>query len=175
MEPTWVLSAPDGPHVGPMNLVIRVYLLQKYRACPLNAHLKYDYEDDLCCHNLPVHFGVLVLMFTPGWFSIILISKKWKKKKKKSHQSFIWVHCWKKMTIFLQFSESALSTEFHIRPCIQATYKTRTTRTPAFWGYPPPPHDYPYHWVILDPKSKEDKIKITNLKNSPKFQNFWIL
>ena len=47
--------------------------------------------------------------------------------------------------------------------------KTRTTRTPAFWGYPPPPHDYPYHWVILDPKSKEDKVKLTNLKNSPKF------
>ena len=41
---------------------------------------------------------------------------------------------------------------------------------PAFWGYPPPPHDYPYHWVILDPKSKEDKVKVTNLKNSPKFQ-----
>ena len=52
---------------------------------------------------------------------------------------------------------------------------TRTTRTPAFWGYPPPPHDYPYHWVILDPKSKEDKVKVTNLKNSPKFQifKFW--
>ena len=49
---------------------------------------------------------------------------------------------------------------------------TRTTRTPAFWGYPPPPHDYPYHWVILDPKSKEDKVKVTNLKNSPKFQIF---
>ena len=47
--------------------------------------------------------------------------------------------------------------------------KTRITRTPAFWGYPPPPHDYPYHWVILDPKSKEDKVKVTNLKNSPKF------
>ena len=26
MEPTWVLSAPDGPHVGPMNLAIRDYL-----------------------------------------------------------------------------------------------------------------------------------------------------
>ena len=49
---------------------------------------------------------------------------------------------------------------------------TRTTRTPAFWGYPPPPHDYPYHWVILDTKSKEDKVKVTNLKNSPKFQIF---
>ena len=26
MEPTWVLSAPDGPHVGPMNLAIRVLM-----------------------------------------------------------------------------------------------------------------------------------------------------
>ena len=25
MGPTWVLSAPDGPHVGPMNLAIRVW------------------------------------------------------------------------------------------------------------------------------------------------------
>ena len=48
---------------------------------------------------------------------------------------------------------------------------TRTTRRPSFWGYPLPPHDYPCHWVILDPKSKEDKVKVTNLKNS----NFWIL
>ena len=31
------------------------------------------------------------------------------------------------------------------------TVVTRTTRTPAFWGYPSPPHDYPYYWVILDP------------------------
>ena len=40
---------------------------------------------------------------------------------------------------------------------------------------PQPPHDYPYHWVILDPKSKEDKVKVTNSKNSPKFQivEFW--
>ena len=28
------------------------------------------------------------------------------------------------------------------------------------------------YWVILDPKSKEDKVKVTNLKNSPKFQIF---
>ena len=46
---------------------------------------------------------------------------------------------------------------------------TRTTRMPGFSGYPPPPHDYPYNWVILDPKSKDDKVKITNLKNSQKF------
>ena len=26
MGPTWVLSAPDGPHAGPMNLAIREWL-----------------------------------------------------------------------------------------------------------------------------------------------------
>ena len=48
------------------------------------------------------------------------------------------------------------------------TVSTRTTRTPAFWGYPPSPRDYPYYWpvrfesqvhtidqFISDPKSKE--------------------
>ena len=29
MGPTWVLSAPDGPHVDPMNLAIRVHLTSK--------------------------------------------------------------------------------------------------------------------------------------------------
>ena len=48
--------------------------------------------------------------------------------------------------------------------------QTRTTRMPAFWGYPPPPRDYPCHWVILDLKSKQDKVKVTNLKNFPKVQ-----
>ena len=50
---------------------------------------------------------------------------------------------------------------------------TRTTRTPAFWGYPPPPNDYPYHWVILDPKSKESQIH--KLKKIAKISNCWIL
>ena len=39
-----------------------------------------------------------------------------------------------------------------------------STRTSAFW-WSPSPHDYPYYWVILDPKSKEDKVKVTYLKN----------
>ena len=32
---------------------------------------------------------------------------------------------------------------------------TRATRTPAFWGYAPPPHDYPHYWVKLDAKSNQ--------------------
>ena len=54
MGPTWVLAAPDGPHVGPMNLAIRglivclppSYYLDKCRllsigplATHFNAHL----------------------------------------------------------------------------------------------------------------------------------------
>ena len=30
MGPTWVLSAPDGPHLGPMNLAIRVVFVREY-------------------------------------------------------------------------------------------------------------------------------------------------
>ena len=33
MGPTWVLSAPDGPHVGPINLAIRVLIEQKHDFC----------------------------------------------------------------------------------------------------------------------------------------------
>ena len=48
----------------------------------------------------------------------------------------------------------------------------RTTRMPAFWEYPRQPHDYLYYWFISDPKWKQDKVKVTNLKNLPKFQIF---
>ena len=33
MGPTWVLSAPDGPHIGPMSLAIRVYALRWWGIC----------------------------------------------------------------------------------------------------------------------------------------------
>ena len=36
------------------------------------------------------------------------------------------------------------------------------------WRVNDSPYYREYHWVILDPKSKEDKVKATNLKNSPK-------
>ena len=65
--------------------------------------------------------------------------------------------------------------------------QTRTTRTPAFCGYPPPPHDYPYYWpvhfefqvhtidqFISDPKSKQgESWKIRKI--CAKIQNFRIL
>ena len=75
---------------------------------------------------------------------------------------------------FNVLSTEWLSNSMLYLPAIRS-HTTRTTRTPAFWGYPPPPHDYPYHWVILDPKSKEDKVKVTNLKKFVKISNFLIL
>ena len=41
MGPTWVLSAPDGPHVGPMNLAIRVVLQgdSNLKGCQAASHL----------------------------------------------------------------------------------------------------------------------------------------
>ena len=41
MGPTWVLSAPDGPHVGPMNLAIRgIFVL----SCVLAVELLHGYQ-----------------------------------------------------------------------------------------------------------------------------------
>ena len=57
---------------------------------------------------------------------------------------------------------------------VQIHYETRTTRTPAFWDTPRP-HDYPYKWFTSDPKSKQDKVKATNLKKNAKNSNFEIL
>ena len=33
---TWVLSAPDGPHFGPMNLAIREHTIRSARRCGNN-------------------------------------------------------------------------------------------------------------------------------------------
>ena len=82
---------------------------------------------------------------------------------------------WLQSTIQAGFTGNA-NMEIHFNGLVQGCgiSQTRTTRMPMFWGYPLPPHDFPYHWVILDPKSK-DKVKVTNLKNLPKFQifEFW--
>ena len=48
MGPTWVLSAPDGPHFGPMNLAIRVALL-----VPVKAQVESQLSDMYSLRMLP--------------------------------------------------------------------------------------------------------------------------
>ena len=43
--------------------------------------------------------------------------------------------------------------------------ESRATRTPAFWEWTPPPYDYPYCLFVSDHKSKQDKVKVIDLKN----------
>ena len=76
MGPTWVLSAPDGPHVGPINLAIRVDYFWAFnfiqgpfkcekcvkefpRWKQLQRHLR-SHEDDkpFCCPECPLTFNV---------------------------------------------------------------------------------------------------------------------
>ena len=57
----------------------------------------------------------------------------------------------------------------------QSLLSTRTTRTPAFWGYPPPPNDYPYHWVYIGSQVKRRQSQSYKFKKFAKISNFWIL
>ena len=47
MGPTWVLSAPDGPHVGHMNLAIRVVQFWKLSSFVLKLFSLREAEHDL--------------------------------------------------------------------------------------------------------------------------------
>ena len=52
---------------------------------------------------------------------------------------------------------------------------TRTTRTPAFWGYPPPPHGYRYYWPVhIGSQVKTKQSQSQKFKEFVK-TNFWIL
>ena len=44
MGPTWVLSAPDGPHIGPMNLAIKVSTLLNLNICEISPLYAINYR-----------------------------------------------------------------------------------------------------------------------------------
>ena len=53
MGPNWVLLAPDGPHVGPMNLVIRDVLSWQVWKSVVIWYREMEYQQK----NLPLHFS----------------------------------------------------------------------------------------------------------------------
>ena len=66
MGPTWVLSAPDGPDVGPMNLAIRVH-----STGPLWGESACDWSLVACPHK-----GLVMQNGFPC-HDVIIFSKKW--------------------------------------------------------------------------------------------------
>ena len=48
MWPTWVLSALDEPHIGPMNLAIRVYLVSVHSFEMVSVAVNYTHQRVTC-------------------------------------------------------------------------------------------------------------------------------
>ena len=64
MGPTWVLSAPDGPHVGHMNLVIRdmLYVLPNWLAYSRLPDIKWKWNPDIANFTF-YHFVSIQIQF----------------------------------------------------------------------------------------------------------------
>ena len=60
MEPTWVLSAPDGPHNGPMNLANRVYFMQYITPYEAYTAISNHKAASLTCIIYHFHYCCLV-------------------------------------------------------------------------------------------------------------------
>ena len=75
MGPTWVLSAPGGPHVGPMNLVIRV---SGWSWFPLwwSTYLGFMHGKMSVTHKVPVMFtGMSLTMLQNVLWSMGMVCK----------------------------------------------------------------------------------------------------
>ena len=69
MGPTWVLSAPDGPHVGPMNLAIWDFMASTSAQCTsllctMNLLLHCNYVPLSMCTNLVGKIGAKLTLLT---------------------------------------------------------------------------------------------------------------
>ena len=92
MGPTWVLSAPDGPHVGPMNLAIRAcsgnhkmkgcYLCSWRDRLPNSFNSPWSSDDTLWHRSRSILFQVMVCCMTApshclNWCWLIISEVLW--------------------------------------------------------------------------------------------------
>ena len=80
MGPTWVLSAPDGPHVGPTNLAIRDDIVDQTYNYSIRGNLLKWFESylcfssntdhEFCCHK---YWPFISLLFWQHEFTIYLL------------------------------------------------------------------------------------------------------
>ena len=85
--------------------------------------------------------------------------------------SFPWWTFWEWQAISYKWQHSSSRDDnFGFR--IDETNQTRVEQLAHLPSEDTPllPHDYTYYWFILNPKSKQDRVKVTNLKNLPKLQ-----
>ena len=66
MRPTWVLSAPDGPHVGPMNLAIRA---TRNRIYDISKVLLFVF----CLGMLNIFLWIVMTILISNWRNLAII------------------------------------------------------------------------------------------------------
>ena len=74
MGPTWVLSAPDGPHVVPMNFAIRVWISLKFIKPGRRLYVLVAYffisMSTISSYPLSIHhFGIIWRIYTLGGYN----------------------------------------------------------------------------------------------------------
>ena len=88
MGPTWVLSAPDGPHVGPMNLAIRDGAQQNNDNRPMPMMHQISHNAPLCNRNVHICYknGALWDM---GWCIVGFVQQVygWTLRKLQTHKT----------------------------------------------------------------------------------------
>ena len=78
--PTWVLSAPDGPHVGPMNLTIRVAAVKATEAIVLTMsswNIQRSAPERKSMHKIPpicteIPKSTCTYPLIPKWHPVVL-------------------------------------------------------------------------------------------------------
>ena len=63
-------------------------------------------------------------------------------------ENFMMIRWWEHSQKGVTDRQTDRQTENTIHRAAWSQLKTRTTRIRAFWGYPPPPHYYPYYWPV---------------------------
>ena len=86
LGPTWVLSAPDGPHVGRMNLAIRVLCYHRLTngGC-IGKNIDIDHYDDVIMNAITSQISSLTIVY-----SIVNSDADQRKHQSSASLAFVW-------------------------------------------------------------------------------------
>ena len=118
-----------------------------------------------CWQGWLIYFAIMTPMgMCPSWHVIFKVlsvcfalesNKLWRRRCR-----LLWAICESCNILCIYIYIMYLISNVFVRQISSFPISTRATKTPAFWGYPPPPHDYPHYWVMLDPNSKLGRITL---------------
>ena len=122
--------------------------------------MTFGFGGDCCWHTAPNKTGIALMNFNHTGFYIQPVTEV---------RHPMWYNIYIRQQ---RYCKTWLTRNCLNRNVIQMiTVTTRTIRAHTFRGYPRRPMiNHIIDQFILDPKSKQDKVNVTNLKNLPKLQ-----